>query len=844
VNEGREEGVEVSGGSEADADGIDDEGAVEVLQNNGPAVVGDADGFHELHQVVANEDDVGAFAGNIGSGAHGNADGGFAEGGGVVDAVSQHGDHLPLPHLVGDEGGLLIGQQLCLAVCCVFLPCFSNGQSACPNPNPNPNPNPQSFANPGDFNGDCRSDILWTNSSTGQVYIWFMNGTAFTSSGSPGTVSSDWVIQGVGDFNGDGHADILWRNNATNQIYIWLMNGATIASSGSVNYVSSDWVIAGVGDFDGDGKADILWRDTVTGEVYLWLMNGTTIASSGSPGSVPWDWSVAGVGDFNGDGKADILWWNSSTSQVYLWLMNGATMTGGGSVSYMSPGWSIAGIGDFNKDGKSDILWWNSSTNQVYLWLMNGTTILPGGGGVSYVSGGWTIAGIGDFNGTGYADILWENASTGSLEVDDWLMNGTTITNSGNLGDVSTSWQIATPSEAPVSPTMIYSYSASYDNVGNVTASSDSTYDGGSIMGAWANTYDSLNRLSMSTWAPPLGPTEYFCWSYDAFGNRTDQMTTTGAGYANTPGNTCTPTSGATTIGNFWAYYTVDGTTNTGDNGKNQLMGDPLVTPLQYDAAGNVTYDGTNVYVYDGDGRLCAMQPISGSAAFGYLYDADGDRVAKGTINASAHPLTSPPSCDPTSNGFQLAEDYVLDTSGQELTMLNGSSNWQLTNVFGGGRLLATYDPNGLHFHVTDPLGTRRLQTSAVGQPETDIQSLPFGDQLNPYTALNAPTTADDATPLHFTGKERDQESGNDYFGARYYASTMGRFLSPDWAAAAEAVPTPTLRAPRRSICTPMWATIRYRAWILTGTFRSVGVGSKIVRNATIATEAAKQTPM
>ena len=32
----------------------------------------------------------------------------------------------------------------------------------------------------------------------------------------------------------------------------------------------------------------------------------------------------------------------------------------------------------------------------------------------------------------------------------------------------------------------------------------------------------------------------------------------------------------------------------------------------------------------------------------------------------------------------------------------------------------------------------------------------------------------------HFTGKERDSESGNDYFGARYYASTMGRFLSPD----------------------------------------------------------------
>ena len=30
------------------------------------------------------------------------------------------------------------------------------------------------------------------------------------------------------------------------------------------------------------------------------------------------------------------------------------------------------------------------------------------------------------------------------------------------------------------------------------------------------------------------------------------------------------------------------------------------------------------------------------------------------------------------------------------------------------------------------------------------------------------------------TGKERDTESGNDYFGARYYASSMGRMMSPD----------------------------------------------------------------
>jgi RHS repeat-associated protein len=48
-----------------------------------------------------------------------------------------------------------------------------------------------------------------------------------------------------------------------------------------------------------------------------------------------------------------------------------------------------------------------------------------------------------------------------------------------------------------------------------------------------------------------------------------------------------------------------------------------------------------------------------------------------------------------------------------------------------------------------------------------------------------------------FTGKERDTESGNDYFGARYYASTMGRFMSPDWAAKAMPVPYAKLSNPQ-----------------------------------------------
>lgn len=51
--------------------------------------------------------------------------------------------------------------------------------------------------------------------------------------------------------------------------------------------------------------------------------------------------------------------------------------------------------------------------------------------------------------------------------------------------------------------------------------------------------------------------------------------------------------------------------------------------------------------------------------------------------------------------------------------------------------------------------------------------------------------------PSIFTGKERDSESGNDYFGARYYASSMGRWLSPDWASHPMAVPYAQLGNPQ-----------------------------------------------
>ena len=317
---------------------------------------------------------------------------------------------------------------------------------ACTNPNPNPNPNPAVFANPGDFNGDCKSDILWRNGSLEEVYEWLMNGTSILSQGSPGGPSSAWVIEGAGDFNGDGKSDILWQNSGSGEVYLWLMNGTAIASQGTPGTVlpSSGWVIAGVGDFDGNGTSDVLWRNTISGDVYLWFMNGTTIASQGDVGVVSPSsgWNIVGVGDFNGDGKADILWQNSTSGEVYLWLMSGTTIASQGSPGTVSPssGWVIQGTGDFDGNGMSDILWRNSASGEVYIWLMNGMT-LAGQGSPATVSSAWSIKGTGDYNGDGKADVLWQNSSG---EVYVWEMNGLTITGQGSPGTASSPWQIAT----------------------------------------------------------------------------------------------------------------------------------------------------------------------------------------------------------------------------------------------------------------------------------------------------------------------------------------------------------------------------------------------------------------
>jgi RHS repeat-associated protein len=108
----------------------------------------------------------------------------------------------------------------------------------------------------------------------------------------------------------------------------------------------------------------------------------------------------------------------------------------------------------------------------------------------------------------------------------------------------------------------------------------------------------------------------------------------------------------------------------------------------------------------------------------------------------------------------------------------SSAGQWNRGEVYAGGQHLVTYNHKVTYFIAADALGTERMRSTLDGTSYESCMNLPFGDGLT----CTGPT-AGEVSPLHFTGKERDAEdtvSGNDYFGARYYASNMGRFLSPD----------------------------------------------------------------
>jgi len=274
-------------------------------------------------------------------------------------------------------------------------------------------------------------------------------------------------------------------------------------------------------------------------------------------------------------------------------------------------------------------------------------------------------------------------------------------------------------------------------NNGNVASQTVSVPKIGSIPALTLTqtyTYDELNRIE--TAQEKKGSTLQWqqTFKYDRYGNRTFDTT-----------------SGQTTPG----FEGLNPSISTVNNRISK-------SGYSYDAVGNMTLDELDhTYQYDAENHL---KSYDGGVGAAYTYDGEGHRVKKVTGNGT------------------LSTIYVYDAEGKliaEYATNTGSSEV-------GTRYL-TQDALGSTRVVTTTSSTAPTALSAPSLVTSRSDYLPFGEEIKVGVGGRVQgqgylygSGVVDNTRQKFTGYERDNETGLDYAQARYYASTQGRFISPD----------------------------------------------------------------
>lgn len=201
-----------------------------------------------------------------------------------------------------------------------------------------------------------------------------------------------------------------------------------------------------------------------------------------------------------------------------------------------------------------------------------------------------------------------------------------------------------------------------------------------------------------------------------------------------------------------------------------------------YDSAGNLVLETacptgsfTPTYSYDAENHLVS------AVGTNYLYDGDGRRVEK-SVSGS------------------VTKIYWYDPSNQVLDETDGSGS--ATNsafneyVFFGSQRIARRDSsNNAYYYFADHLGTSRTIAEVPAGQST--ATLCYDSDFYSFGGERTPIVNTCSQNYKFTGKERDAESGLDNFGARFDASSFGRFMSPDWSDDPDPIPNADLANPQ-----------------------------------------------
>ena len=187
-------------------------------------------------------------------------------------------------------------------------------------------------------------------------------------------------------------------------------------------------------------------------------------------------------------------------------------------------------------------------------------------------------------------------------------------------------------------------------------------------------------------------------------------------------------------------------------NGLNQYTA-VAGTAQTYDANGNLTGDGTNAYIYDGENRLVSATAAGVTATL--TYDPLGRlwQVVKGAANTRF-----------LYDGDALVGEY------------DGSGN--LTNRYVHGSNAAADDP--LMWYVGSGLTTKRyLHADHLGSIVGITNCNASAPCIDAYDEYGVPAAAN-VGRFQYTGQAWLSELGLYYYKARIYSPALGRFLQTD----------------------------------------------------------------
>lgn len=182
-----------------------------------------------------------------------------------------------------------------------------------------------------------------------------------------------------------------------------------------------------------------------------------------------------------------------------------------------------------------------------------------------------------------------------------------------------------------------------------------------------------------------------------------------------------------------------------------------------FDAAGNLLADETGTrFAYDYDEQLAGVAATApGGAAAWYRYDGDGIRRRRRVTVAGT-----------ATDCLRVGSTYIV--AGPTETSFAVLCRGYADDLFLAERDDAKQEPV-LRYLVPDRLGSVTVEAGGDGGLLRYEDFLPYG-----APSVRAGPGAEPPLSFGFSGKERDAETGLDYFGARFYKATWGRWLTPD----------------------------------------------------------------